>query len=63
MDYKQGVSKERKTPGADKSRSFNAPMSVFNVMNAVLGSGILGLANAVANIGVVLFTLVLFTKY
>jgi len=59
MEYKQGVPKERKTSGADKSKSFNAPMSVFNVMNAVLGSGILGLANAVANIGVVLFTVFL----
>ena len=60
MEYKQGVSQKRKTSGAEKSRTFNAPMSVFNVMNAVLGSGILGLANAVANIGVVLSTLVLF---
>ena len=34
------------------------PLCVFNLMNAILGSGILGLANAAANLGVVLFTLV-----
>ena len=64
MEYKQGVvAKERKTSGADESRSFNAPMSAFNVMNAVLGSGILGLANAVANTGIVLFTLVSMERF
>jgi len=30
-------------------------MSVFNLMNAILGSGILGLAYAMANLGIVLF--------
>lgn len=38
------------------------PLCVFNLMNAILGSGILGLANTVANLGVVLFTLVIFFK-
>ena len=31
-------------------------LCVFNLMNAILGSGILGLANAVVNLGIVLFT-------
>jgi len=35
------------------------PLCVFNLMNAILGSGILGLANTVANLGVVLFTVML----
>jgi len=30
-------------------------ISVFNLMNAILGSGILGLAYAMAQLGVVLF--------
>jgi len=30
-------------------------MSVFNLMNAILGSGILGLAYAMANLGIILF--------
>jgi len=34
-------------------------LCVFNLMNAILGSGILGLANAVANLGIVLFTIML----
>ncbi|XP_026556383.1 sodium-coupled neutral amino acid transporter 1 [Pseudonaja textilis] len=34
-------------------------MSVFNLSNAIMGSGILGLAFALANTGIVLFTLLL----
>jgi len=34
-------------------------LCVFNLMNAILGSGILGLANAVVNLGIVLFTMML----
>ena len=33
-------------------------MSVFNLMNAILGSGILGLSYAMAQLGIVLFTLI-----
>lgn len=32
------------------------PLCIFNLMNAILGSGILGLANAVANLGIALFS-------
>lgn len=31
-------------------------MSVFNLSNAIMGSGILGLSYAMANTGIVLFT-------
>lgn len=34
-------------------------LCVFNLMNAILGSGILGLANAFANLGYALFTILL----
>lgn len=33
-------------------------MSVFNLSNAIMGSGILGLSFAMANTGIVLFTYV-----
>ena len=33
-------------------------LSVFNLMNAILGSGILGLSYAMAQLGIVLFTLI-----
>ena len=33
-------------------------LSVFNLMNAILGSGILGLAYAMAQLGIVLFTII-----
>lgn len=36
-----------------KSASFG--MSVFNLSNAIMGSGILGLAYAMANTGIILF--------
>ncbi|RVE56248.1 hypothetical protein OJAV_G00219380 [Oryzias javanicus] len=35
-------------------------MSVFNLSNAIMGSGILGLSYAMANTGIVLFTILLF---
>uniref|UniRef100_F6XFM9 Probable sodium-coupled neutral amino acid transporter 6 n=1 Tax=Ciona intestinalis TaxID=7719 RepID=F6XFM9_CIOIN len=35
------------------------PLCIFNLMNAILGSGILGLANAVRNLGVALFSIML----
>nr|XP_039270027.1 sodium-coupled neutral amino acid transporter 4-like [Styela clava] len=34
-------------------------LCVFNLMNAILGSGILGLANAMTNLGYILFTVLL----
>ncbi|GLD48104.1 sodium-coupled neutral amino acid transporter 4, partial [Lates japonicus] len=34
-------------------------MSVFNLSNAIMGSGILGLSFAMANTGIVLFTVLL----
>ncbi|XP_034019823.1 sodium-coupled neutral amino acid transporter 4-like [Thalassophryne amazonica] len=34
-------------------------MSVFNLSNAIMGSGILGLSYAMANTGIVLFTILL----
>ena len=33
-------------------------LSVFNLMNAILGSGILGLSYAMAQLGILLFTLI-----
>ena len=57
--YKQGH-KSSKDSGSrrKKKNTYGIPMSVLNMMNAVLGSGILGLANAVSNVGIVLFMLV-----
>ena len=57
VGYKQG-SKEKDAGSRKKENTYNIPMSVLNMMNAVLGSGILGLANAVSNVGIVLFMLV-----
>ena len=33
-------------------------LSVFNLMNAILGSGILGLSYAMAQLGILLFTII-----
>lgn len=33
-------------------------LSVFNLMNAILGSGILGLSYAMAQLGIILFTII-----
>ena len=55
--YKQGH-KSKDAGSRKKKNTYGIPMSVLNMMNAVLGSGILGLANAVSNVGIVLFMLV-----
>ncbi|XP_076821031.1 putative sodium-coupled neutral amino acid transporter 6 [Clavelina lepadiformis] len=39
-----------------EGKTASMPLCIFNLMNAILGSGILGLANAVANLGIALFT-------
>ncbi|XP_038074270.1 probable sodium-coupled neutral amino acid transporter 6 [Patiria miniata] len=45
----------------DLGRRSSFGMSVFNLMNAILGSGILGLSFAMAKSGIVLFTFLLVT--
>uniref|UniRef100_H2ZBK2 Amino acid transporter transmembrane domain-containing protein n=1 Tax=Ciona savignyi TaxID=51511 RepID=H2ZBK2_CIOSA len=42
-----------------EGKTASMPLCIFNLMNAILGSGILGLANAAANLGVVLFSAML----
>nr|CAB3266258.1 probable sodium-coupled neutral amino acid transporter 6 [Phallusia mammillata] len=42
-----------------EGKTASIPLCIFNLMNAILGSGILGLANAVANLGIALFTIML----
>lgn len=45
--------------GGSRSRGASFASSVFNLMNAIMGSGILGLAYAMANTGIVGFCLLL----
>lgn len=49
-----------KQKGAELEGTSNAgfALSVFNLMNAILGSGILGLSYAMAQLGIVLFTII-----
>jgi len=39
-----------------EGKTASIPLCIFNLMNAILGSGILGLANAMANLGIALFS-------
>uniref|UniRef100_A0A8C8A5L3 Solute carrier family 38 member 4 n=1 Tax=Oryzias sinensis TaxID=183150 RepID=A0A8C8A5L3_9TELE len=54
LDSEKGVLNRSQHPG---HASFG--MSVFNLSNAIMGSGILGLSYAMANTGIVLFTILL----
>jgi len=53
------TSKREKRVSTYNGKTTPFSLCVFNLMNAILGSGILGLANAAANLGVVLFTIML----
>jgi len=49
---------ENQTPDVQVDGNAGFFLSVFNLMNAILGSGILGLSYAMAQLGVVLFTII-----
>uniref|UniRef100_A0AAQ5ZMK3 Amino acid transporter transmembrane domain-containing protein n=1 Tax=Amphiprion ocellaris TaxID=80972 RepID=A0AAQ5ZMK3_AMPOC len=55
LPHKTGVKKELHF--TDVSTSFG--MSIFNLSNAIMGSGILGLAYAMSNTGIILFLILL----
>ncbi|XP_039255617.2 putative sodium-coupled neutral amino acid transporter 6 [Styela clava] len=58
QNEKDGYGKER--VGKDRKKDIRSfCLSVFNLMNAILGSGILGLAEAMKNLGVLLFYVLL----
>uniref|UniRef100_A0A1A8HIT5 Solute carrier family 38, member 5a n=1 Tax=Nothobranchius korthausae TaxID=1143690 RepID=A0A1A8HIT5_9TELE len=57
LPQKDGVKKEVQFTDFEGKTSFG--MSVFNLSNAIMGSGILGLAFGMANTGVVLFVVLL----
>uniref|UniRef100_A0AAY4D949 Amino acid transporter transmembrane domain-containing protein n=1 Tax=Denticeps clupeoides TaxID=299321 RepID=A0AAY4D949_9TELE len=54
----RSVQHTAKSPSHPGHASFG--MSVFNLSNAIMGSGILGLSYAMANTGIVLFSILLF---
>uniref|UniRef100_A0A8C9XNK5 Solute carrier family 38 member 5 n=1 Tax=Sander lucioperca TaxID=283035 RepID=A0A8C9XNK5_SANLU len=55
LPHKTGIKKEN--PFTDGKTSFG--MSIFNLSNAIMGSGILGLAFAMSNTGIILFLILL----
>lgn len=57
LPHKSGVKKESRFTDFEGKTSFG--MSVFNLSNAIMGSGILGLAFAMSNTGIVLFIILL----
>uniref|UniRef100_A0A1A7XT60 Solute carrier family 38, member 5a n=2 Tax=Iconisemion striatum TaxID=60296 RepID=A0A1A7XT60_9TELE len=57
LPHKDGVKKEVHFTDFEGKTSFG--MSVFNLSNAIMGSGILGLAFAMANTGVIVFVVLL----
>jgi len=50
-----GASPPRRVSCAQFEGKTSFGMSVFNLSNAIMGSGILGLAYAMANTGIILF--------
>ncbi|XP_060913708.1 sodium-coupled neutral amino acid transporter 3-like [Labrus mixtus] len=59
LPHKAGVKKEIQFTDFEGKTSFG--MSIFNLSNAIMGSGILGLAYAMSNTGIILFiTLLVF---
>uniref|UniRef100_A0AAY4DD13 Amino acid transporter transmembrane domain-containing protein n=1 Tax=Denticeps clupeoides TaxID=299321 RepID=A0AAY4DD13_9TELE len=58
----RSVQHTAKSPSAQRPHPGHASfgMSVFNLSNAIMGSGILGLSYAMANTGIVLFSILLF---
>uniref|UniRef100_A0A3P9BTQ8 Solute carrier family 38 member 3a n=1 Tax=Maylandia zebra TaxID=106582 RepID=A0A3P9BTQ8_9CICH len=59
QEFLSGVEEKKTTRFTDFEGKTSFGMSVFNLGNAIMGSGILGLAYAMANAGVVLFLLLL----
>ncbi|XP_075955304.1 sodium-coupled neutral amino acid transporter 3-like [Anarhichas minor] len=57
LPHKTGVKKETRFTDFEGKTSFG--MSIFNLSNAIMGSGILGLAFAMSNTGIVLFLMLL----
>ncbi|XP_034074106.1 sodium-coupled neutral amino acid transporter 3-like [Gymnodraco acuticeps] len=57
LPHKAGVKKENHFTDFEGKTSFG--MSIFNLSNAIMGSGILGLAFAMANTGIILFLMLL----
>lgn len=58
LPHKTGVKKETHFTDFEGKTSFG--MSIFNLSNAIMGSGILGLAFAMSNTGIILFIILLF---
>uniref|UniRef100_A0A7N8XXB1 Solute carrier family 38 member 3a n=1 Tax=Mastacembelus armatus TaxID=205130 RepID=A0A7N8XXB1_9TELE len=59
QDFLSGTEDKKMTRFTDFEGKTSFGMSVFNLGNAIMGSGILGLAYAMANTGVVLFLILL----
>ncbi|XP_054465722.1 sodium-coupled neutral amino acid transporter 3-like [Anoplopoma fimbria] len=57
LPHKIGVKKENRFTDFEGKTSFG--MSIFNLSNAIMGSGILGLAFAMSNTGIILFLILL----
>lgn len=57
LPHKPGVKKELHFTDFEGKTSFG--MSIFNLSNAIMGSGILGLAFAMSNTGIILFIILL----
>uniref|UniRef100_A0AAQ5YFI8 Amino acid transporter transmembrane domain-containing protein n=1 Tax=Amphiprion ocellaris TaxID=80972 RepID=A0AAQ5YFI8_AMPOC len=57
LPHKTGVKKELHFTDFEGKTSFG--MSIFNLSNAIMGSGILGLAYAMSNTGIILFLILL----
>ncbi|XP_070695300.1 sodium-coupled neutral amino acid transporter 3-like [Pempheris klunzingeri] len=57
LPHKTGVKKELHFTDFEGKTSFG--MSIFNLSNAIMGSGILGLAYAMSNTGIILFIILL----
>ncbi|XP_031701681.1 sodium-coupled neutral amino acid transporter 3-like [Anarrhichthys ocellatus] len=57
LPHKTGVKKQTRFTDFEGKTSFG--MSIFNLSNAIMGSGILGLAFAMSNTGIVLFLMLL----
>ncbi|XP_034022520.1 sodium-coupled neutral amino acid transporter 3-like isoform X2 [Thalassophryne amazonica] len=59
QEFLSGVEEKKATRFTDFEGKTSFGMSVFNLGNAIMGSGILGLAYAMANTGVILFLILL----
>ncbi|XP_054901922.1 sodium-coupled neutral amino acid transporter 3-like [Poeciliopsis prolifica] len=57
LPHKTGIKKEGHFTDFEGKTSFG--MSIFNLSNAIMGSGILGLAYAMSNTGIILFIILL----